>query len=124
MKANPEKAAEFFAVILHSSTIGHMLHLQTKSFAKHMALDGFYSAIPGLADDLIEAYQGRYGIVSDYPFEKGIKMPKDPVKFIVGLQDYVDKNRSAVCDESELQNIIDEIVQLIDSTRYKLENLD
>ena len=89
-----------------------------------MALNLFYQEMPELADSLIEAYQGRYGIVTDYPFDKGIKMPKDPVKFIVSLQDYVDKNRGAVCDESELQNIIDEIVQLIDTTRYKLENLD
>ena len=111
-------------MLLHSATIGHMLHLQTKSYAKHMALNLFYQEMPELADSLIEAYQGRYGIVTDYPFDKGIKMPKDPVKFIVSLQDYVDKNRGAVCDESELQNIIDEIVQLIDTTRYKLENLD
>ena len=123
MKANPEKAAEFFAVILHSATIGHMLHLQTKSFAVHMALDTFYSEMPGLVDTLIECYQGCYGIVTDYPFEKGIRMPKDPVKFISGLQDYVVKNRAAISDESQHQNLIDEIAQLIDQTKYKLENL-
>jgi hypothetical protein len=36
------------------------------------------------------------------------------------LKDYVEKNRKAMPKESELQNIIDEIAALIDSTLYKL----
>lgn len=117
------KAAEFFAVLLHSATIGHMLHLQSKSFAQHMALGTFYQEMPEKVDDLVEAYQGVFGIVTDYPFDKGIKIPADPLKFIQALRDYVDGNRKDVSDRSEHQNLIDEITQLIDSTAYKLKFL-
>jgi phage gp36-like protein len=36
------------------------------------------------------------------------------------ISEYVKKNRKAMPDESQLQNIIDEIAALIDSTLYKL----
>lgn len=38
-----------------------MLHLQSRSFSEHMALNTFYSELPELADAVIEAYQGKYG---------------------------------------------------------------
>jgi hypothetical protein len=88
-----------------------------------MALGTFYEEMPDKVDELVETYQGVYGIVQDYPFEKGIKMPNDPIKFVVGLGDYVDTNRKAVSDRTEIQNLIDEITQLIDTTAYKLKNL-
>lgn len=118
-----EKAAEFFAVLLHSATIGHMQHLETTSFSQHMALDRFYKKMPGLVDDLVEAYQGVYGLVTDYPFDKGIKIPSDPIKFIDAISAYVDANRKDVSPRSNHQNIIDEIATLIDSTAYRLKNL-
>lgn len=121
-KQNP-KAAEFFAVLLHSATIGHMLHLQTKSYAQHMALGAFYEEMPELVDAVVESYQGVYGIVEDYPFDKGIKIPADPIKFITALSQYVEGNRAKVSDRSEIQNEIDTIQTLINSTKYKLENL-
>lgn len=117
------KAAEFFAVLLHSATIGHMLHLQTRSYAQHMALGSFYEAMPDLVDSLVESYQGVYGIVTDYPFDKGIKIPNDPLKFVEALSGYVEGNREKVSDRSEIQNQIDTIQDLINSTAYKLKNL-
>lgn len=115
-------AAEFFMVLLHAGTSGHLLHLQTRSYAQHKALDDFYSALPDLADSLIEAYQGKYGLVLDYP--SGYSVPTgDPVQFVSELSDYVTANRGNVGADSELQNLIDEIQSLIDSTIYKLRFL-
>jgi hypothetical protein len=121
MAKQSEKAAEFFAVLLHAATIGHMLHLQTGSFAAHSALNDFYDELPDLVDELVEAYQGKFGIVEDYPFDKGIKIPSDPIKFVEALSTYVDQNRNKVSDRSNHQNIIDEIATLIDKTAYKLK---
>ena len=42
---------------------------------------------------------------------------------IRGLRRYIDENRDGMCDHSELQNLVDEIVAQMDSTLYKLENL-
>ena len=115
-------AAEFFATLLHAATAGHILHLQTRSYANHMALDAFYSALPGLVDSVVEAYQGRYGLVLDYP--DGFSVPtSSPLEFVSALDDYVRANRVAVASDSELQNLIDGIQELIDSTIYKLRFL-
>lgn len=117
------KAAEFFMVLLLAAPMAHILHLQTRSFAEHMALDTLYSELPGLTDSLIEAYQGKYGIVEDYP--KNATMPpyNGPLEFAVHLNQYIDETRYSVSDDSEHQNLIDEIVQLLDSTTYKLKFL-
>ena len=115
-------AAEFFMTLLHAATSGHVLHLQTRSYAQHMALDAFYSELPGLADAVIEAYQGKYGLVMDYP--DGYSVPTgEPLQFLSDLSDYVMLQRANVGSDSELQNLIDEIQQLIDSTIYKLRFL-
>lgn len=115
-------AAEFFMTLLHAATSGHVLHFQTRSFAQHKTLDEFYSELPGLVDGLVEAYQGKYGVVMDYP--SGYAIPTEaPIDFVSALGDYVAATRASVAADSELQNLIDEIAELIDSTLYKLRFL-
>lgn len=116
-------ASEFFSVLLAAAPVAHMLHLQTRSFAEHMALDALYSELPGLTDTLIESYQGKYGIVMDYPMPPPLPVSKNPVAFVTGLNKYIDGQRAAVSDDSEIQNSIDEIVTLLDQTTYKLKFL-
>jgi len=114
-------SGEFLVTLLHAATSAHILHLQTRSFAQHLALDGFYQEMPGLADSLIEAYQGKYGIVS-YP--SGYEVPATtPLEFLSNLSDYIIANRDQVAPDSELQNEIDSIQLLVDSTIYKLRFL-
>jgi hypothetical protein len=43
--------------------VAHSVHLNTRSFSKHEALNIFYNRIIGAADDFAEAYQGRYGLI-------------------------------------------------------------
>ena len=107
--------------LFHSRTNAHVLHLRTRSYAAHKALNEFYDEIVGLTDDLAESYQGRYGI-QDYP-ELPYKQDTDAVTMLRGLRRYIDENRLTMCDHSEIQNKIDEIVELLNSTLYKLENL-
>lgn len=115
-------AAEFFKTLLDAVTAAHLLHLQSRSYAQHVALGDFYSALQDLADGLIEAYQGKYGIVTGYPM--GPSQPNaDPIAFMAQLSDYVRNTRAGVASDSELQNDIDLIQTLIGSTLYKLTNL-
>lgn len=118
--ANPTIAA-LVMQLFHARTNAHVLHLRTRSYAAHKALNEFYDDIVGLSDDLAESYQGRYGI-QDYP-ELPYKPESDPVMMLRGLRRYIDDNRQAMCQHSEIQNTIDEIVTLLNSTLYKLENL-
>jgi len=115
-------APDFFITLLHASTQAHILHLKTKSYAAHKALGGFYEGLPELADGLIEAYQGRHGVVESYP-TYSVTPPDDAVTFVESFRAFIDECRELVGKESELQNIVDEIAALADSTLYKLKHL-
>lgn len=117
-----EDAAEFIAALLHSSTVTHFMHLSTDSYSAHKALGRYYEEIIELADDFAEAYQGRYNKIKSYPDE--FHAGKEPVKYLKSIQAFVDEARKDLPQDSEIQNIIDEISQLIDSTLYKLKFLD
>lgn len=116
-----ESAAAFVSVLFHSATVTHFMHLQTKSFAQHMALGEYYDAIVELADKWAEAYQGCYDIITNYP--KDFHLATDPVKYLTQIKDFVDDIRKDLPNESQLQNIVDEIADQIDSTLYKLRFL-
>lgn len=117
-----DDAAEFIAALLHSSTVAHFMHLSTDSYAAHKALGGYYEKIVDLADQFAEAYQGRYNKIKKYPEE--FHSAKEPVKYLKSMQAFVDEARGDLPQDSEIQNIIDEISHLIDSTLYKLKFLD
>jgi len=61
-----EDFCEMVCQILHSQKQSHIFHLGTKSFAEHMALNGYYGEIDELVDGLIESFQGKYGLLTDY----------------------------------------------------------
>lgn len=122
MDNNDMKDMEAFALaLLNSATCAHLQHWQTRNYATHKALGKYYAAIPDLVDKLVETYMGRNGMVGD--FEEEFEIEKDPVRYFKALQKYVDESRKHLPKDSELQNIIDEILDLINSTLYKLQNL-
>lgn len=123
-QASTNKAAhEFFAVLLMAAPYAHMAHLQTRSYAEHMALGTLYEELPELVDSLIESYQGKYGLVMDYPVPAKLPPLGNPVAMVTQLNKYIDDTRANVSDDSEIQNQIDEIVTLVNSTTYKLKFL-
>ena len=114
-------AAEFVGVLLHSSTATHFLHLQTASYAAHKALGHYYENIVNLADRWAESYQGHMGIIplADYP--EGFKVQSDAKKYADSLLTFVKGIRGDLPQETDLQNIVDEIVAEITTLIYKLE---
>lgn len=121
-KNEDSSLGKFFGTLLRSSEITHIYHLQSKSYAEHMALGSFYDAIPGLADGVIEAYQGCTGqIVSGYINE--IEQQVSPIEYLEILKTYVVSKSTSLFPGNEYRNIINEvdaITTLIDSTLYKL----
>lgn len=112
-----DAAAYFVLTLFHARTDAHIMHLKTKSYSEHMALNGFYDALPDLVDAFVEAYQGKYGVIEEYP-----KFYR-PLYAIEDLIDEVSICRKELPQDSELQNEIDNIANLINSTVYKLKNL-
>jgi len=115
------KATEFFSQIYSSVVSMHYFHLTTSSYAAHMASNDYYSGLPPLLDKLMECFSGRYGKLEIPPKIKVVT--SDGLTIAVTLLQWVDANRLALSDDTELQNIIDEITGLINSTIYKLREL-
>lgn len=113
--------AAFVSMLFASRTQAHVFHLQTRSYAMHKALDAFYSSIGDHADALVEACQGRYGIVTGYTTPGGMfEGDEQVIPYFRELQGQVDAQRQSLPQESELQNIVDNVAELVDSTLYKL----
>jgi DNA-binding ferritin-like protein len=115
------KMPYLIALCFEARTKAHMAHLQTKSYATHKALNEYYDGIVGIADSLAEAFQGREGIITVYPLVH--LDAKNPIKLVEEVRSWVDENRKACSTYSEIQNIIDELQDLNNSTIYKLKNL-
>ena len=118
------KAAEFIGMLFLARDVAHSVHLNTRSFSKHMALGTFYDEVIDLADKFAEAYQGRYGLIGPIALMNA-KNTANILDFLRGQAEDIEKARYEVCEKTEtaLQNIIDEIVGLYLSTIYKLRFL-
>jgi hypothetical protein len=116
--------AEFIGCMFLARDVAHSVHLNTRSFAKHSALNGFYDGIIDLADKFAEAYQGRHGLIGPVSLHSARKT-SNIVEFLEDSLKEIENERYKVCDKSDsaLQNIIDEIVGLYLSTLYKLKFL-
>ena len=116
---------QFVSTLFASRTQAHVFHLQTPSFAAHKALNEYYDEIVGLTDSFVEGYQGKYGIITGYSNValQEYESCEAIINYFTILDIYISKTRELVCQDSYLQNIIDEIVMLINSTIYKLKYL-
>jgi len=118
-----EQVANFISTLLQSREQAHIFHLQTQSYAAHKALQGYYEDIVDLIDTYVEAYQGRYGILTGYTPASQIYDESNTMKYFVGLQTFVDAQFAQNYTDGELNNTVDEISGLISSTIYKLKFL-
>jgi hypothetical protein len=108
---------------MQSRNQAHIYHLQTNSFAAHKALQEYYEEIVDLIDGLVESYQGRYGILRGYTMENQIKEDDSALMYFEGLSKFVEMIRTKVPQDSYIQNEIDNVVNLVESTKYKLKFL-
>ena len=118
------KAADFVGMLFLARDVTHSVHLNTRSYAKHVALNEFYDAIVDLADKFAEAYQGRHGLMGPISLMSA-KKTTNVTEFLQDQLAEIEASRYNVCEESDtaLQNIIDEIVGQYLSTLYKLRFL-
>jgi hypothetical protein len=115
---------EMMSLLLHSQTQVHALHLQTKSYSEHKALQNYYEGIDGLVDGIIESYQGKYDIIEGYKSYDIVnyKSTEATIKYLKDLDNKVQKLRGC-CKDTYIQNQIDNVNELINSTLYKLRFL-
>lgn len=119
-----KKCADFVGLFFLARDVAHSVHLNTRSYAKHKALQEFYEEIVDLADKFSEAYQGRYGLIGPISLLSA-KKTSNIIEFLEDQLAEIESIRYDVCDKADtpLQNIIDEIVGLYLSSLYKLRFL-
>lgn len=120
-----EDFCEMVCQMLHSQTQVHIFHLGTKSYAEHKALQKYYEGVDALTDGLVESYQGKYGLLTNYKSYKNqsYKNKNQVLKYFTGLLSMIEEKRDC-CDDSYIQNQIDTVQELIYSTMYKLRFLN
>jgi len=118
------KPADFLGILFLSRDVAHSVHLNTRSYSKHVALNAFYDGIVDLADKFAEAYQGRHGLIGPIALMSA-KKTTNIIEFLQDSMAELEGCRYDVCDKTDtpLQNIIDEIIGLYLSSLYKLKFL-
>ena len=118
------KCADFVGMLFLARDVTHSAHLNTRSYAKHIALNEFYGGIVDFADKFAEAYQGKYGLIGPITLMSA-KKTNNVVEFLEGQVDDLMEMRYKVVEKecTPLQNIIDEILGLYYTTLYKLKFL-
>jgi len=116
------------SLFLHSRTQAHTFHLGVKGIgahSAHVALGEYYSEIGDIIDGLVESYQGKYGLIKFQPvngLDTNCEL-KNIIGYFEKLCSALDKLRQdEKLKSSYLQNQIDNIEELLYSTKYKLVN--
>lgn len=114
--------AEMATELLHSATNMHLMHFMTRSYPQHIALQEYYDKIVGLTDRLVESVQGYNGeILTGYtPSSNRFETSENPRDNLTSLRRRVEIHREIFGDDSSIQAIIDDILELMDTTIYKL----
>jgi hypothetical protein len=117
-------AADFVGTLFLARDVAHSVHLNTRSFSKHMALNTFYDSIIDLADAFAEAYQGRHGLIGPISLMSA-KKTTNIIEFLETSLADIEEMRYKVVkkEDTSLQQLIDNIVELYLTTLYKLKFL-
>ena len=118
------KCNEFLGLLFLARDVAHSVHLNTRSYAKHVALNIFYDRIVGAADDFAESYQGRHGLMGPIALHSA-KTTTNIIEFLEDSLKQIEDARYEVADKTDtsLQQLIDNIIEIYLRTLYKLKFL-
>lgn len=100
----------------------HLAHWSTKSYSEHKALGGLYDSLIDKIDDIVEAYQGYYGLIGEVRI---IMIPKGNMADTVRTElSWLVQNRDKIAKKNTMiENLLDDLAQTYSSAHYKLVNL-
>lgn len=105
--------------------LAHRAHLKPStgpgSDAEHRALGAFYESIIGLADEILECFQGRFEVLLTIPVLTAD--PEKPIREVLKQQrEWIDSQRYIACprEETSIQNLIDEAVRAYNKVNFRL----
>jgi hypothetical protein len=119
--------SKFVSKLFESREMAHIYHLQVRgqmgSNAEHMALGVYYDSIVDLIDELVEVYQGQYEIIDGYDIiNPSDTKRKKSLEYFMDLAEYIKYARKCFdIEDTHIHSLIDDIVNLIYRTTYKLK---
>lgn len=115
---------ELFGTLQMSVVATWRKHLRSAKYGKHMALDEFYKEMPEKVDDLIEAWMGAHGKKIG-AFQNTLSSSNmNTLKYLNELKRVCKEGYDLLDDNEELEGLMDDIVNLINSTLYKVKELN
>jgi hypothetical protein len=123
MKNDNEKMVKLYSYLLWSSTQSQIFHRQTKGYL-HTTLNEYYSDLIDSYDALIEAYQGKYGLLTGMTnlVVKDFEKIEDVIEHLTIIAKQVEQYENT-CEDSYIISLCDDILKLVYSTKYKLTDL-
>lgn len=114
---------ELFGTLQQAVVGSWRKHLRTAKYGKHEALDEFYKEMPEKVDALIEAWMGANGKKIGN-FENLLKSANyNTLSYLKELKKICKQGYSILGDNDELKSLLDDVVNLINSTLYKVKEL-
>ena len=118
----------FFSKLLESREMAQVYHWTVKgdmgSHAAHLALQEYYEGIITFIDEMVEVYQGQYGLLEGYDIINTTdSKTKDKIEYFTEIADFIKRERFNAISESDthIHNIVDEALALVYKTLYKLK---
>jgi hypothetical protein len=105
-----------------SASIAHLMHLCERDYSNHIALEAYYNRMPYTVDKLAEMYLEG---VESAEFKVCVTPESlDPIEYFTKLKEYLEGyQQEKLQDQSKFNSVVDEMLQLVTQTLYKLKRL-
>lgn len=115
----------FISCLFAARDKSHELHLSSKSYAQHKALNELYDLLLDHADKMAESFQGRHGIVSICTPASSMVFDQTCANaFIEALVEWLEgPARSLIGTDSFIINQYEDLLGNVYQIKYKLDNL-
>ena len=114
---------ELFGTLQMSVVAGWRKHLRTAKYGKHKALQDFYEEMPDKVDALIEGWMGANGKKVG-AFQNVLSSSNlNTLKYLNELKRVCKEGKALMNENEELLSLVDDILNLINSTLYKVKEL-
>lgn len=114
---------ELFGTLQMSVVAGWRKHLKSAKYGNHIALQEFYEEMPDKVDALIEGWMGAHGKKIG-AFQNVLASSNlNTIKYLQELKRICKEGYGLLDDNEELEGLMDDIVNLINSTLYKVKEL-
>jgi hypothetical protein len=115
--------SDLISKVFTTRDILHFAHWDTQNFSKHLALQELYEELIDDLDDIVEAYQGKFGLLKNLK-TYAASIPECICTHIKEESKWIEDNKVEIAGKCPvISAIIDDLIADYLKAIYKLENL-